>query len=110
MICKAEIQAGICGFFTRVCAQSQDAQHVTFEIETDCEKIQRFASKLSTLGSLDAFEEIDPAKGSRLLETARASMCGCCAGCAVPVGLFKAMQVAAGLALPKDVNIAITQI
>ncbi|MFN2352102.1 MAG: hypothetical protein ABR497_09170, partial [Kiritimatiellia bacterium] len=32
---------------------------------------------------------------------------GCCAGCAVPVGVFKAMQVAAGLALPKDPTITL---
>ena len=38
----------------------------------------------------------------------RANLHGCCAGCAVPVGLFKAMQVAAGLALPKDIEIALS--
>jgi len=108
MICKAEIEAGICGFRTTVRAQSEDAQHVAFEVVTDCENILRFASKLSTFGSIDAFEEINPVKGSRLLEAARSSMSGCCAGCAVPVGVFKAMQVAAGLALPKDVHIVVT--
>ncbi|MDH7504143.1 MAG: hypothetical protein QHJ82_15705 [Verrucomicrobiota bacterium] len=108
MICKAEIEAGICGFHTTLCAQSEDVQHVAFEVETDCDKIRRLAVELSTLGPLDAFQEINPAKGSRLLETARTSMSGCCAGCAVPVGLFKAMQVAAALALPKDVHIGIS--
>ncbi len=29
--------------------------------------------------------------------------------CVVPVGLFKAMQVAAGLALPKDIHIQLTK-
>jgi hypothetical protein len=33
----------------------------------------------------------------------------CCAGCAVPAGLFKAMQVAAGLALPKDITIRLAK-
>jgi hypothetical protein len=37
------------------------------------------------------------------------TLTGCCAGCAVPVGLFKAMQVAAGLALPKDITIKLTK-
>jgi len=32
---------------------------------------------------------------------------GCCAACAVPIGAFKAMQVAAGVALPKDVSLDI---
>ena len=43
-----------------------------------------------------------------VLTTARESLKGCCAACAVPVGAFKALQVAAGVALPKDVMLKIT--
>jgi len=39
----------------------------------------------------------------------QAVLTGCCAGCAVPVGLFKAMQVAAGLALAKDIAITLAK-
>jgi hypothetical protein len=39
------------------------------------------------------------------MSAVRASLSGCCAGCAVPVGIFKAMQAAAGVALPRDVTI-----
>ena len=108
MKAAAEIQAGICGFRTSVRARSEDAQHVTFEVATDCDKIRQLNARLQALGPLDAFQEINPAKGSRLLETARQSLPGCCAGCAVPVGLFKALQVASGLALPKEVHITVT--
>jgi len=38
----------------------------------------------------------------------RETLKGCCAGCAVPAGLFKAMQVAAGLALPQDITIRLS--
>jgi hypothetical protein len=106
---KAQIEAGICGFQTTVRVQSEDEQHVTFDVETTCEKIRHLGERLKAQGPLDAYQEINPANGSRLMETVRASLPGCCAGCAVPVGLFKAMQVAAGLALPKDVHIAIAQ-
>ena len=109
MKAKSDIDAGICGFHTTVRASSEDDQFVTFDVKTDCEKISQLAERLKTLNPLDAFEEINPASSSRLLETVRATLPGCCAGCAVPVGLFKAMQVAAGLALPKEVRIAITQ-
>ena len=30
---------------------------------------------------------------------------GCCAACVAPMGAFKVMQVAAGVALPKDVTL-----
>jgi len=41
------------------------------------------------------------------MAVARECLKGCCAGCAVPVAIFKAMQVAAGLALPKSIRIEI---
>lgn len=109
MNARAEIQAGICGFRTTGRARCEDAQHVSFDVETDCDKIRQFSARLAALGPLDALQEINPLNGSRLLETARASLPGCCAGCAVPVGLFKAMQVAAGLALPREIHIALTE-
>jgi len=104
-----EIQAGICGFRTRGTAVSEDSQHVTFRVESDCAKIVTLAQQLAGRKPLDAYSEIDGRTDSVLLETARGVLTGCCAGCAVPVGLFKAMQVAAGLALPRDIEIRLTQ-
>ena len=54
---------------------------------------------------MKAMVEIDTGICGLLTTAVRENLTGCCAGCAVPVGLFKAMQVAAGLALPKDINI-----
>jgi len=54
------------------------------------------------------FCEITAAE-SRVMQVIRDNLKGCCAGCAVPVGVFKTMQVAAGLALPKDVTIQISK-
>jgi len=110
MNAKAEIDAGICGFHTTVRASSEDEQHVTFVVETNCEKIQRLGALLKERDPLDAYEEINPASASILMTTVRAVLPGCCAGCAVPVGLFKAMQVAAGLALPKDISIQVSTV
>lgn len=100
-----EIQAGICGFRTRATASCDDSQHVTFEVASDCQKIAGLGQRLAAAGAVDAYSEIDARTGSVLLATARDVLTGCCAGCAVPVGLFKTMQVAAGLALPKDIAI-----
>ncbi|MDZ4199130.1 MAG: hypothetical protein U1E27_07590 [Kiritimatiellia bacterium] len=43
-----------------------------------------------------------------ILTTARECLKGCCAACAVPVGAFKAMQVAVRVALPKDITLSMT--
>lgn len=100
-----DIAAGICGFRTSGTAVSEDLRHVAFQVQSDCAKITELARKIRHNGPVDAYNEIDARTGSVLLATAHGVLTGCCAGCAVPVGLFKAMQVAAGLALPKDITI-----
>ncbi|MCX5643703.1 MAG: hypothetical protein NTZ17_03315 [Phycisphaerae bacterium] len=104
-----EIDAGVCGFKTSARASSEDNQQVVFEVTSDCENIRRLAAALKNRESIDAYQEISPAAQSMLMQTVRSTLTGCCAGCAVPAGLFKAMQVAAGLALPKDISIRLTK-
>ena len=106
---KVEIDAGICGLRTTADVVSEDGQNVTFAIDTGCEKIRSLAEALKGKEPLDAYQEISPAAESVLLGTTRSVLKGCCAGCAVPVGLFKAMQVAAGLALPMDIGIRLAK-
>jgi hypothetical protein len=100
-----EIDAGICGFRTTACVSSEDGQNIAFDIDTNCDKIARLGQTLGEQGSIDAYQEINPNGPSVIMTTVRETLTGCCAGCAVPVGLFKAMQVAAGLALPKEIRI-----
>ena len=109
MNAKVTVEAGICGFETVASATSADGQMVAFEIESGCEKIHKLAAALKEKGPVDAYQEISPAAESVVMQTVRDSLKGCCAGCAVPVGLFKAMQVAAGLALPRDISISLTK-
>jgi hypothetical protein len=105
---KVEIDAGVCGFHTTVEAGSDDNQHVEFNIISDCEKIRELAGELQQKGAIDSYNEINPAGKSLVMDIVRGQLKGCCSGCAVPVGIFKGMQVAACLALPKDISIRIT--
>ena len=105
MKASVTIDAGVCGFQTHASVTSEDQQNAAFEVSSDFEKISTLACELKTAGAIDAYQEISPAGQSILLQTSRKHLKGCCAGCAVPVGLFKAMQVAAGLVLPKDIRI-----
>lgn len=102
------VDAGICGFQTRVHTESDDSQSVTFKIASGCEKARKFGEALIARGPVDGYAEIGAGADGVILTTARESLKGCCAACAVPVGVFKAMQVAAGVALPKDVTLKIT--
>jgi len=106
MKCVAEVQAGVCGFTTRIAAESPEEEMVTFAIETDCQKIGGLAEALQGR-QFDAYDEIHKGFEGEVMQAVRGSLSGCCAGCAVPVGVFKAMQVAARLALPKDLSITL---
>jgi hypothetical protein len=107
MKCIARVQAGVCGFATTVTAHSPDDQMVTFDIETDCQKIAGLAEALSGK-EIDAYAEIGAGSEGVVLSTVRTGLSGCCAGCAVPVGIFKSLQVAARVALPHDIAITLT--
>ncbi len=109
MKATVDIDAGVCGFQTKVVSACEDSQNVSFEIETDCEKIHKLAEYVAEGGEVDAYEEVGAAGGSRLLTGGQVSAAGCCGGCVVLAGLFKAMQVSAGLALPKDVSIKMSK-
>ena len=102
------VDGGICGFQTRIHADSDDTQNVTFKIASACEKVRAFGDALMAEGAVDGYAEIGAGSDGVVLTTAHESLKGCCAACAVPVGAFKAMQVAAGVALPKDVTLKIT--
>lgn len=107
---KVMVDAGICGFQTKILADSDDSQNVTFKIISGCEKARAFGEALIAKGAVDGYAEIGAGADGVILTTARESLKGCCAACAVPVGAFKAMQVAAGVALPKDVTMCISTI
>ena len=102
---RTTINAGVCGFHTTVAARSDDMQMVSLQIASDCEKIRGLAETLKN--PIDAYQEIGDGSEGVVLRAARSHLKGCCAGCAVPSGIFKSVQVAGGVALPASVSIAI---
>ncbi len=108
MKARVVVDAGICGFQTRIHADSRDAQNVVFKIASGCEKVRKFGEALAAKGAVDGYAEIGKGSDGVILTTGRETLKGCCAACTIPSGVFKAMQVAAGVALPKDVTLIIT--
>ncbi len=106
---KVRIEAGICGFQTDAAVNSDDDQMVVFDVQSGCEKIRSLGELLNAHGPIDAYQEISPGGDGLMAKTVRSMLKGCCSGCVVPAGLFKGMQVAAGLALPKDIRIVLTK-
>ena len=103
----ADVQAGICGHHTTVQAETADGRQVAFTIETTCDNIKRFETRLAAEGPVDAYKEINPRAASEVL--ARGQEAACCTDCIVPASALKALRVATGLALPADAAIGIAK-
>jgi len=103
-LAKSEITSGICGFTTTVKAHAE-GRKVQLSIESDCDAIQRMAEELA---EVDPFQEITfRGEGPRTL---RAGVKHCYhPACPVPVGIIKAVEVEAGLALPADAVIKLSK-
>jgi len=87
-------------------ATSDDqAGSVRLEINTHCENIQKLAGEIK---NVNPFEEISfQGQGPKTLRMA-AKHCKH-AACPVPSGIIKAIEVASGLALPKDAVIQVAK-
>jgi hypothetical protein len=98
---KARIEPGVCGFSTTVNVIKVDKRRCTIQIQSECPHIQQLAAALS---EVDPFQEISfRGEGPQTLSLG-AQYCQHPA-CPVPVGIIKAIEVEAGLALPRDVEI-----
>ena len=101
---KTKVEPGVCGFTADIEAEVRDYQFVTLKVNSECENIIKISQKLK---EFDAYNEIRDGFNGEFYKIIRENLKGCCSGCAIPIGLFKSMQVAAGVALPKDISIKI---
>jgi hypothetical protein len=99
------VDAGVCGHTATIRAVKTSGYNVRLELESDCPHVQKISAEPV---EVDALRQIGLRGGlPPLLESAYA----CCAhaACPVPSGLIKAVEVAAGLALPDDVSMHIAR-
>ena len=95
-----EVDAGSCGFTTKIQVHKADAQTVRMVISSDCEMITKWGEELHTLDW-----------GQCLRDFVDSPVFQCASkhighvACPVPVALLKAMEVEVGVALPVDVTI-----
>ncbi len=101
---KSEVFAGVCGFTTHVEAK-MDGDMVGIQIRSECDAINRMAQELITV---NPYKEISSRRAVPTILQAGIKFCTH-AACPVPVGIIKAMEVEAGLALPKDVTIKVSK-
>lgn len=104
MQARAEIDPGTCGFKAAVTATVEGGREARFTIESQCEHV----AVLAEHEAFDVYAEMDPRAESPLHSVCRESLKGSYPWCPVPLGLLKAMQVAAGLSLSDAMALAVT--
>lgn len=104
---RAEIHSGVCGFVTVVEATADEGDHhqVHLKITSDCKSCQRLARELTEIDALREFTF----RGEGPLTYQLAAKYLTHSACPVPAGILKAVEVAAGLALPKDATIKVSK-
>ena len=111
MTASIKVDPGVCGFDVDIKASAVDSMNVDLEIESNCQTIKEIAQQLKDKTPIDAYQELSPVAESIILALSRPILIqkGCCEACIVPQAICKAMYVAAGLALPKDVQLKISK-
>ncbi len=102
---KVVVKPGVCGLETTITAVSEDEQTVVFTVESACPYIQAMATEIPEVdGYKEAFGKIGDG------EIYKAAHLHCKhPACPVPSAFVKAVEVACGLALPRDVSMVITK-
>jgi hypothetical protein len=103
-VATVEIDAGVCGHATTVKATRGEGHSVKIAIESDCPQVRSLDAEID---EVDALQQIGLRKGlPPVLQIAYARCAH--AACPVPAGVIKAIEVAAGLALPRDVSMRVS--
>jgi hypothetical protein len=96
---KIRINPGACGMDVLVTVTQKDQNSFTVSILSDCKMVEKLGQELNELAMMDAFKHLlgNPVyvKGAACLRHA---------ACPVPSGILKALEVAAGLNVPRDVT------
>lgn len=103
---EVKVNAGVCGFNTTIKVSSEDMQNAAVEIITECSNIKTMGKELE---EVDGYEECFSKLGESKVYDLAKKYCKH-AACPVPAAIIKGIEVACGLALPKDADIKINKL
>ena len=102
--CTVTVDPGVCRMHTVIKAKaSDDMMSVVFEVESDCAHVRQYAERVKSAAPLEIM-------ASTMVDTPMyAETRGVLphAACPIPCAVIKAMEVAAGLGLRRDVHMSI---
>jgi len=100
---KVKVASGICGFSTTITTTCDDGQNVSISYESECSHVLKAKDDLT---SVDAFQELFKKPADTAVYAALSPHLPHVT-CPLYSGFLKAIEVAAGMALPKDVSMTI---
>ena len=102
-VAKVKVDPGICGLKSTIIVESSDMMSAKVSIESDCPGIRKIGENIKEIDSMkDVFAKLGDSSVYKLGKEF------CSHGtCPVPGAILKGVEVACGLALPKDVHILI---
>ncbi len=103
LMAKVTVDAGICGFTTTITTTSDDGSIVAISYESECPHVIKAKDELT---NVDAYEELFRKPAETAVYQALAKHLPHVT-CPLYSGFLKAVEVAAGMALPKDVSMTI---
>lgn len=102
---KGSILGGVCGFTTEVNAEKSGRSKIVLDIQSEC---PAFKDLNESLKEVDGMACITSKVGEGPIYDACRIHCKHSA-CPVPMGIIKTVEVAAGLALPRDATVKLTK-
>ena len=97
---RIEVDPGICGFKASIEVRQTGRKQVSVNLLSDCKQVKKFASLLDSLECFEVFKHGNDSKVNKI-----AIQCQLHPSCPVPVSIFKAVEVEAGLAIAKNIHI-----
>jgi len=97
---KVVINPGACGMQVTVEVEKKEGKVFSLRITTECEMVQKLGKEIPELTMMDAFKKLQDNPVYR-----KGATCLRHVACPVPSGILKALEVEAGLNLPRDVSI-----
>lgn len=100
-----QVNPGVCGLVAHIESAGDESYTVKLTISSECARVQKLAQQLSSVAALD--ELMLPMTETTVYRLA--ASCRLHAACPVPSAIHKAVEVAAGMALPAAVHMEITK-
>lgn len=93
------VEAGVCGFTCYIRTRRIAKHTVSIRLSrSECGQIQRLAERLTQMTLTELFAPV-----TRNPAFVNAQKAGCHSSCVIPAAVLKAVEVAMGMALPRDV-------